>query len=228
MDLPTMKLTADIGVTDVAANGDITYTVAFTGMTAEAAPGAPDAMAGAVQGAAEGIKALKGSVTMSDRGINKSTSLNVDQITDPTTKQLLGSMSSSLESMSMPMPDEAVGVGAKWEVRQAIRNAGAQVFQRVTCELTAVDAQGATIKTSVEQTIPPQSVTNPALQGATVNVEKGAGTSAGTVTLRFNSLVPTSETSGTTAMAMVVDMGGQTQKMSVETKLKISVAPKKN
>lgn len=228
MDLPTMKLTADVGVTEVAANGDITYTVAFTGMTAESAPGAADAMAGAVQGAAEGIKSLKGTVTMSDRGINKSTTLNVDQITDPTAKQLLSSMSSSLESMSMPMPDEPVGVGAKWEVRQAIKNAGAQVFQRVTCELTSVDAQGATIKTSVEQTIPPQSVTNPALQGATVNVEKGAGTSAGTLSLRFNSLVPTSETSGSTAMAMVVDMAGQSQKMSVETKLKVSVAPKKN
>ena len=228
MDMPIMKLTGDIGVTTVAANGDVTYDVAFTGMTAEPGPGMDPSVAAMVQGSADSIRALKGSVTMSDRGINKSSTMNVDQISDPMAKQLLSSMSSSLESMSMPMPDEAVGVGAKWEVRQAIKNAGALVFQRITCELTSVDAQGATFKTSTEQTIPPQSVTNAALQGATVNVEKGAGTSAGTVTLRFNSLVPTSETSGTTAMAMVVDLGGQSQKMSVETKLKVSVAPKKN
>ena len=228
MDMPVMKLTADTGVTSVAANGDVTYDVAFTGMTAEPGPGMDPSIAAMVQGSADSIRALKGSITMSDRGINKTSTMNVDQITDPMAKQLLASMSSSLEALSMPMPEEAVGVGAKWEVRQAIKNAGAQMFQRITCELTSLDAQGATIRTSVEQTIPAQTVTNAALPGATMNVEKGAGTSAGTLALRFNSVVPTSEASGSTAMAMALDMGGQTQRMSVETKLKVSVAPKKN
>jgi hypothetical protein len=39
MDMPVMKMTADVGVTGVAANGDVTYDVAFTAMTAEAQPG---------------------------------------------------------------------------------------------------------------------------------------------------------------------------------------------
>jgi hypothetical protein len=227
MDMPVMKLTADVGVTGVTPNGDVTYDVAFTGMTAEAQPGANPAMAGMAQGAADGIKALKGSMTMTDRGIYKSSTMNVDQIADPTLKQLLGTMSNTLESMSLPFPEEAVGVGGKWEVRQAIKSAGAQTFQRVECEVVSVDAQGVTIKTKIEQTIPQQSITNPALPGATMNVEKGAGTSTGTTTMRFNALVPTNETNGTTAMAMAVEMGGQTQRMSVETKMKVSIAPQK-
>jgi hypothetical protein len=227
MEMPVMKLTADIGVTGVAPNGDVTYDVAFTGMTAEAQAGGDPTMAGMAQGAAEGIKALKGSVTMSDRGINKSSTMNVDQIADPTLKQLLSSMSSTLESMSLPFPEEAIGVGGKWEVRQAIKSAGAQTFQRIECEVVSVDAQGATIKTKIEQTIPAQSITNPALPGATMTVEKGAGMSAGTITMRFNALVPTSETTGSTAMAMGVEMGGQTQRMQIETKMKVSIAPQK-
>ena len=225
MEMPVMKLTADIGVSSVAPNGDITYDVAFTGMTTEG--GGDPAMAGMAQGAADGIKALKGSVTMSDRGVNKSSTMNVDQIADPTLKQLLSSMSSTLESMSLPFPEEPVGVGGKWEVRQAIKSAGAQTFQRIECEVVSVDAQGVTIKTKIEQTIPQQAITNPALPGATMNVEKGAGTSAGTTTMRFNALVPTNETTGTTAMAMAVEMGGQTQRMSVETRMKVSIAPQK-
>ena len=228
MDMPVMKMTADIGVASVAPNGDVTYDVAFTGMTAEALPGMDPTMVTMAQGTADSIKALKGSVTMSERGIHKSSSMNVDQVTDPMLKQMLGSMSSSLESMSMPFPEEPVGVGGKWEVRQAIKNAGAQIFQRIECEVVSVDAQGITIKTRVEQTIPAQAVANEALPGGSLNVDKGAGQSAGTSTMRFNALVPTTENSGTTAMAVSVDMGGQVQKMSIETKLKVSIAPKKN
>jgi hypothetical protein len=228
MELPIMKTTADLAVTAVSPNGEITYDIAFTGMTAEAAPGMDPAMAAMAQGAAQGITALKGTATITDRGFNKSTALNLDKITDPTLKQLLGAMSSSIESMSMPLPDEAVGVGAKWEVRQAVTTAGATTFQRIECELMAIDAQGATIKTRAEQTVPAQSIANPALPGATVSVEKGFGSSTGSIMLRSGSLVPTSDTSGTTTMAMSLDMGGQMQKMAVETKIKISIAPKKN
>jgi hypothetical protein len=227
MDMPVMKMTADVGVTGVAANGDITYDVAFTGMTAEAQPGMDPTMVAMAQGTADNIKALKGSVTLTDRGINKSSTINVDQIADPTLKQLLSSMSSSLESMSIPFPDEAIGVGGKWEVRQAIKNAGAQMFQRIECEVVSVDAQSVTIKTKTEQTIPQQSVANPALPGGSLTVEKGAGASTGTTTTRFMNLVPTAETSGSTAMAVSMDLAGQVQKMSVETKLKVSIAPQK-
>ena len=227
MDLPVMKMTADVGVTGVAPNGDVTYGVAFTGMTAEALPGMDPTIAAMAQGTADSIKALKGSVTMSDRGIHKSSTMNVDQIADPLLKQMLSSMSSSLESMSMPLPEEAVGGGGKWEVRQAIKSAGAQMFQRISVEVVSVDAQAVTLKMNLEQTIPQQSLTNPALPGSTMNVEKGAGLSAGTQTIRFSGLVPTSEVSGSTAMAMTIDMGGQTQKMSIETKLKVSIAPQK-
>jgi hypothetical protein len=129
--------------------------------------------------------------------------------------------------MSMPFPDEAVGDGGQWEVRQAIKSAGAQMFQKIQVEVVSVDAQGVTLKMNVEQTIPQQSMSNPALPGATMNIEKGGGVSAGTTAMRFNALVPTSETTGTTAMAMAVDMGGQTQRISVETKLKVSIAPQK-
>jgi hypothetical protein len=229
MDLPMMKLTADMAVTAVAPNGDITYDVAFTGMTAEAAPGMDPSLAAMMQGAADGITALKGSATISDRGVSRSTTINVDKITDPNLKQTLSAVANSLEGMSMPMPEEAVGVGAKWEVRQASKAAGAQTFQRIECELTSVDAQGATIRVKLEQTAPPQGISNPALPaGSVVNIEKLAGTGTGTIAMRFNSLVPTSEMSSSTAMAMAMDMGGQTQRVAVDTKVKVSIAPKKN
>jgi hypothetical protein len=229
MDMPTMKMTANLTVKDVAANGDITYDIAFTEMTAEALPGMDPSMVAMVQGAAGQITALKGTMTTTDRGVSKSGGLDLNKIPDPNLRQTLGSVSGSLESMSMPLPEEAVGMGAKWEVRQAINAAGAQTFQRVECEVTSISASSVSLRLKVDQTTPPQSISNPQLPaGASMEIEKMGGTGTGTSTIQLGSLVPTSEIQSTNAASMVMSMGGQSQKMAVDTRVKVSIAPKKN
>jgi hypothetical protein len=226
MDMPIMKLAGDVSVASVAPNGDISYEIAFTGMTAEPTPGMDPSLAAMMQGAAGGITALKGTAVLTDHGVSKGAAINVDQIADPNLKQALASVSSSLDNLSTPLPDDAVGVGAKWEVRQALKQAGANLFQKVECELTAVNGQSVTIRMKTEQNAPPQSVENPALPGATLRIEKLTGSGTGTMTITFASLVPASEMSSTTGMAMSVDMGGQTQQMAVDTKMKLSISKK--
>jgi hypothetical protein len=224
MDMPIMKMTADIAVTGVADNGDIIYDLAFTGMTADALPGMDPNMAAMVQASGAGIIALRGTFVVSDRGINRSAKLDVSKITDPTLRQLLGSLSGSIESMSMPVPAEPVGVGAKWEVRQAIRSGGAYTFQRAACELVSVDAATAKITLEIEQTTPPQAMDDAQLPpGATMEIEKMSGSGRGTMTMPLHRLVPTSEISSTIAGALVVEIGGQTQRMTTETRLKVTV-----
>ena len=229
MDMPIMKMTATMNVKDVAANGDISYDIAFTEMTAEALPGMDPNLAAMVQGAASGITALKGSAVVSDRGLYKSGSFDLNKLSDPNLRQTLSSVASNLESLSMPMPEEPVGAGARWEVRQAMNSAGVSTFQRFDVELASVDGASATFRVKFDQTAPPQNVSNPSLPaGATVDVEKMTGSGSGSLTLRFDSLVPTSEMSSTTSMSMVVNVAGQSQKMGVDTKVKISTTAKKN
>ena len=227
MDLPTMKMSADLVVKDVAANGDITYDLAYTSMTAEAQPGMDPSLVATMQAAAAGITALKGTITMSDRGINKTSALDVNQISDPNLKQVLGQLSESLNSMASPLPEEPVGVGARWEVRQAINAAGIQSFQRMDMEVIKIEGTSVTVRVKSEQTAPAQSVSNPMMPGATMDVEKMSGTGTGTLVLRLDGLVPTSELSNTSLALMTMNMGGQTQKMGLEMKMKISIGPKK-
>jgi hypothetical protein len=201
MDMPIMKMTMSMSVKDVAANGDITYDAAFTEMTAEGLPGMDPSLVAMVQGAAQQVKALKGTVVISDRGIVRSGNLDVE---------------------------DAVGVGAKWEVRQALNSAGMQMFQRVDVELASADASSATMRVKVDQNTPPQSVNNPALPaGATIELEKMVASGSGTITQRFDTLVPMSEISTTSNGAMTMNMGGMSQKMATDTKIKITVGPKK-
>jgi hypothetical protein len=227
-ELPVMTMTADVAVTGVAANGDITYDLAFTGMTADARPGVDPAVVSAMKASAAGITTIKGTITLSDRGVSRTAKLDAGKVGDPNLQQMVQSLSASLESMSMPLPEEAVGVGARWEVRQAFRSAGTALFQRGECELVSMGKGTVGLRVKFEQTAPRQTVANPALPpGATMEVEKITGSGAGALTLRLDSLIPAGELSSSSNALMSVEMGGQSQRMAIDTRMTVKVAPAK-
>jgi hypothetical protein len=54
-----------------------------------------------------------------------------------------------------------------------------------------------------------------------------SGSGSGTLTMPLTRLVPTSAISSTVNGAMVVDIGGQTQRMTTQTRIKVSVGSAK-
>jgi hypothetical protein len=222
MDLPTMKMGVDVAVQNVAANGDATYEVVFASMTAEAVPGTDPAMAQMMQGATGAIVGTKGTAIISDRGISRESKFS-NPSADPALAQALSQVSNSLESMSMPFPAEPVGVGATWEVRQAISSSGISVYQKVTAELVSVTASEVTLKVTQEQTAPPQSIDNPALGGMKVTIDSYKGSGTGTTTVRFASLVPTAEINATASMTMSME-GGPGQ-LGTDIRIKTTIGP---
>jgi Family of unknown function (DUF6263) len=228
MDMPAMKMTSELASTNVAATGDISYDIAFTGMTAESAPGADPTLAAVFSGAMDVVKSIKGSAVISDRGVKRSSQLNLDSITDATVKQALQSFTGSIENVAVPLPEEAVGPGAKWEVRMSTSAAGMTAFQKTEYELVSVSGNTVMLRVKSEQIAPPQAMNNPALPaGMTMQVEKMSGAGSGTITLNLASLVPTSEMSQTMDASISMDMGGQAQAMGMSMKMKTSVAPGK-
>jgi hypothetical protein len=226
MDMPAIKMSIDLAVTSVAANGDITYNMAFTSAAVEGGAAENPTVAQTMQSALAGITSIKGTTTISNRGVTKSSKM---EIGDPALQQLVGQMTSSVENLSMPFPEEAVGAGARWEVRQGTTTGGQTIFQKATYELVSIDGQAVSLKVTTEQTAPPQSANNPALlPGAEMTLDKVTGTGAGTTVIRLDSLVPTSQMDTATTMAMTVSTGGQSQPITTDMKMKISVAPGKD
>ena len=223
MDLPPILMSATIDVTGVAANGDITFDLEFTKMGV--GPGADPNIASAMETAGASIKGLKGTATTTNRGVTKSVKLDLSKL-DAGMQQMMGQMTSSVENVSAPFPEEAVGVGARWETRQALANGGVTMFQKAEYELTAVDATSVSMKIKIDQVAPAQAFSNPAMPaGVDTSLDKMSGTGTGTMTIRFDSLVPTSTVDTLSSMAMTMSMGGQVQSMTSDTRLKMSVAP---
>lgn len=225
MDLPAAHMTATTTTNDVTPGGDTSVTVVIHGMTWDA--GGDPTVASLLQSATGDVKDMTYTVPITSRGVMGKTNLDLSKIANPQAAQVLGSMSSSLQSISMPLPEEPVGVGAKWEVRQAM-STGMKMYQRVQAELTSLTDHDCTLKVTSTQTAPPQPLSNPALPaGVQASLDKLDGTGSGTMTIRFNSIVPTSEMSSRTATTMSVDAGTGAQQIGVTATLKLSVGPVK-
>jgi hypothetical protein len=224
VDLPPIKFGVDIAVTDVAANGDVSFEIRFASLTVESAAGADPAMAQAIQAASAGVTSITGTTTVSNRGITRSAKLDVG---DPSMRQMLDQMKGAIENLSMPFPVEAVGRGARWETRQTIR--GVQtMFQKSEFDVVSIEGGVVSLKVKTEQTAPPQSVVNPMLPpGSEVRLEKLSGSGSGTIAIRLDSVVPTSQMDAISKTVMTMTINGQTQPVSTDTKLKVSIAPGK-
>jgi hypothetical protein len=225
MDLPGMTIAMSLAVTGVAANGDITYDVAFTGLTIDTSTTANPAIAAALQPLQASITSIKGTTTISSRGVTKSTKM---ETADASIQQLMNQMTSSAENLSSPLPEEAVGVGAKWEVRQTTSTGGQTTFQKSVYEIVSMNGSTVSLKVTTEQTAPPQSISTPGLPaGAEMYLEKMAGTGEGTVVMKLDSLVPTSDMNMASSMAMSVSVGGQNQSIVSDNKIRVTIAPSK-
>jgi len=233
--IPTIQLTAEVRVTSVVPDGDITYDLWVTGMTLEASAGADPKVAQSWQPLVALMTPTKGSATASSRGVTKSTRLDV---ANPALRLMLGQVISAIGELAIPFPDVAVGVGARWEVRQALVFEGLTAFsptafRKTEYELVSIDGSTVSLKVKTEQTAPPQSLSNPPgpisnqgiVFGAENRLQKMSGSGTGTVVVHLDSLVPVSTRESRTSMAVTISMNEQTASLTVDGEDTITIAP---
>jgi hypothetical protein len=134
------------------------------------------------------------------------------------------STSSFFDQMSSPLPEEAVGVGARWEVRQAAATSvtGMAVFQKVVYELTAVDGPLVALRVTTELMTPPRQTVSGLSSGMDAQVESYTGNGTGTVSMRLDSLAPTADLT----VKVVTSVGAGTQSINTAT-MRMTLKPGK-
>ncbi len=228
IQMPTLHMAMDLTVTDVTAGGDATYNLAATEMKWVNPESADPMIMSTLQKMILDPASIKGAGTVSNRGIVRNAKMDTGAASDPQMAQIMNSMSSTIASFSVPFPDEAVGVGARWEVFTSTQAGGVHSFQKSTVELTAADAARCALKVSIEQSAPPQPMTAPGMPaGTTATLDKMSGSGTTTISQPFDSLAATTDGSMSSSMAMTIDLGGQTQPVTVQVSIKASSMPVK-
>ncbi len=79
-----------------------------------------------------------GTATVTNRGATKDANFQMPENADQSMKDMMDSMKNSLKQMSSPLPEEAVGIGAQWEVTTHVMGR-LNLDQKATATLTELE-----------------------------------------------------------------------------------------
>ena len=216
--VPAIKLTSEITVQSVSGEGDITYELVMKQASAADDAEANPQVAEAVKSALAAIQGLSGTGTLSSRGLSKGLALKAPANADPQTLQVIDQIKESLANVVAPLPQEAVGLGARWEVKLPLKSQGMTIEQTTTYQLASLEGGRPVVKSTVVQRASNQKIQNPALPGLKLNLSKMAGQGTGSITLDLGQVLPPAGTSDVQAdLSLSLDAGGQAQAVTMKT-----------
>ena len=227
VSIPPMAMTMVVNVKNVAPNGDISYEVTYDDINVATDTNTLPVVAAAMKSALAGIKGMSGTGKLSSQGIHLGMQMKLPPNADPQMTQIMNQMKDSFSSSSLPLPEEAVGAGAKWEYQTKMKSQGMTIDQTITSELVSIDGDHATLRNTITQNAANQKVQNPAMPGLKVDLAKLTGTGTGTSTLDLSRLLPVSATlDEKTETSMTINMGQQKQNMDMTMNINIAIESK--
>ncbi len=227
MKLPAMTLPMDLTVQSVSPEGEITYEMVLGEATVGEEPGTLPQVAEAMKSALGNSKGLSGTGKMSNRGLSRSMDLKLPANADPQTQKTMEQMKDSFSQVGVRLPEEAIGLGAKWEVRMPVQSQGMNLDQTTTYELVAVEGERCTAKTTITQRAANQKIESPAMPGLKVDLTKMVGQGTGDVVFDLTKLAPVDGKSDLhTEMNMGLNIGGQKQSMTLKMDMNVRAEAK--
>ncbi len=222
--VPPIVFGLETKVTEVSKGGDIRYTFRVYEASVRALPGIDAKVITALNRALGALVGLHGDVRVTNRGITKSTKLELPGKQNAQTQQVLAGMEQALQQLAAPLPEEAVGKGAQWTHTSTLTQNGISLSQVATYDLVKVKGQKITCKVSVVQNAPKQKVASPV--GVTVDLISLSSKGGGSTKLNLDQLTPlASKMKVATKASMGLPKG---QKMKMDSTLTVEMGkPKK-
>ncbi len=224
--IPAIDIPMELTVKAVADNGDITYELVMGEPSIVEETGIAPQVMEAMKASLTGLKGSSGTGRISDRGLTLAWDLKTAGA-DPQSKQLMDQMKDWLANIALPLPEEPVGPGARWEAKTPLKSQGIAINQTATYELVSLEGSQVTIKSSVTQSAGSQKIQNPTMPGMPLDLIKMTGTGAGDSTMDLAKAFPVTVTAKSRSeLTMSMTMGGQKQAMSMKNDLTLKLESK--
>ncbi|HYU15236.1 MAG TPA: DUF6263 family protein [Candidatus Acidoferrum sp.] len=227
MQVPPIHMENELAVAEKLGEREVLCRFAIT--SAELLPGGDkifESARGQLEAELKKTVGTHGTLAVDDRGLNLRLDLALPAGMDPQMSQAMQSSRQALEHVSSPLPEEAVGVGARWQMDQSIEHDGIKMKQKVSYELVELKGQRAQLHATIEQTADPQVATMPGLPpGLRAELLSHTGSGSGTIDIDLSKLVPTSSSSTIhTETSIKVTGQGQDQTMLMKADSKVEIS----
>ena len=143
---PTMNMTYETTVKSVSEAGDITYDLVVKETNVPEESGVLQQAVEPLKTALAGMQGLSGTGTMSSLGQSKGFKFQFPTNAPASTRMLVEQMKDAFVNLSASLPKEALGAGAKWEVKESLASQGVTIQQTSTYELASFQGEHAVIK----------------------------------------------------------------------------------
>jgi hypothetical protein len=223
--LPDMISVMEVTPRTVAADRGV-FAWEVTSYKVANTPGVPAALRAELGKQLGALVGAKGTNSLDNRGRNLGATFEMPPGIPPQVAQMLDGMRNALSTMSAPLPQEAVGVGASWRTEMDMVQNGMTAKVAYVFEVKAI--KGDRVDLAVELTTAgvPGPFNPPGMPpGTKGRLDSMTGTGAGTVQLDLASVVPVASKirSNTESQVTVEAMGS---KQSVKTSMAIDMAIK--
>ena len=136
-------------------------------------------------------------------------------------------MKESFSRIAVPLPEEAVGAGAKWEVRMPLKSQGMTINQTATYELASLEGERVATKAGIAQSASNQKIPNPAMPAMKVDLDKMVVRGTGDITFDLGKVVaPEGTMDSHSELLMSVNTGGQKQTITMTVDLNLRLEAK--
>ncbi len=195
--------------------------------TVAADTGAAPAMADAIKTSLAKVRGITGTGRMTSRGVVTSFEMKLPDDADPQSRQAMEQMHDSFANSSAALPEEAVGIGAKWEQKSRHKSGGMSIDETVSYEFISLEGGRLTLRNSLTQSAANQKVENPAAPGQKLDLDKMSGSGTGETTVDLGKAFPVSgNMEEKSDFTMSMDAGGQKQTMSMNMKAGMTLESK--
>jgi len=223
--LAPIQFRLGIRVLRVHSNGDFDTRTEMQSVQLQSAPDAPEALRQQFREQLAFLQSLRLDSTLSARGLTRAVTVNLDR-SPPGMEDITGHIQQAIEQISMPLPQEAVGIGARWTVTMPLVKNEMRLTNRVKVRLTRLEPGQAVFEVQVEQQAAPQALplgphAPPGVRAQLLSLEANG---QGQLRLQFPHLVPTrSELDSRTELVTQVFKGDERQTLEHRIRLQLEV-----
>lgn len=217
MIMPRMIMVTDLEVTKVDSDGSMHMDMVFTDVRVEDRPGSMAGVAGAMQGEIDAMKGMKMSQVLAPNGRVKDMKVDTANL-PPQMQEQMKQAEQAVDQMTAILPDQPVGMGARWRVEQTVRQGGIKMNMAATYEVVEISEGHAKIKTQIEMSAPEQTVTQ---NGISARLDKMVGAGDSVTTLDLQKLVERVAAD----IDMDMSMSAQGQSINMNMKMGIEILP---
>jgi hypothetical protein len=205
--LPAVRIAIVIDSRSVADDGTLTYgwRVTSTGVANDdrMAPQVAEGM----RSEAVAVEHLSGTGVVSSRGLGRDLDVSASESGEAITARPIAlQILEVLRNVAAPLPDDEVGIGARWQRVSDLAVEGARTTQTDFFTLRGLDGSHGTLDDALEQTAPEQALSVPGMANGS-RAQMGSMIASGSATTKFDlsRLVPATRFEGTTTMTLTSD-----------------------